>query len=514
VVYATTGTAPGEGHLQVQNLTMPGVAGLDGSRTYTAAEGHASVASQDSGNAGVGPGPRVDTVTFPRATWRHVRMQGIAGHPQYGYSLYALEVRDGEGVADLAQGSAATGSSADTGKGPELAVDGNGTTRWAVAVAQRTQPDSWLAVDLGADRSFDRVTLRWETAAGSAYRVQGSADGQTWTDLVRFPEADLTSTGGWLSVDGRAGLVVRGAANPLSVYGDLVVLSDGPAEPLLIEGLPSGDSKSLAAAARQPAPSTAHAAVAASTAGGHLSLFNLSGSAVTTAVSVPQDRSRLTLFAGAQVVTADGTDYTAVLDAASAQVAAARFAVRPAAGGSVPTGVRAEVVDAATVRLGGPRTRLILTTPDGRAVTADIRPGRTTEVTVPHTTPYPLPDAAIGRDTFPSAPLPPGMSDPAAAVDGNPATSWLPGPGGRMVVDLGAPTALSEIRTEWTGSRVPDASIALSTDGLAYQDAGTLRGYGRTASLTTTATARYVALTVSTRRISDARLTTLTVTPA
>ncbi|SCE09588.1 F5/8 type C domain-containing protein [Streptomyces sp. DvalAA-14] len=514
VVYATTGTAPGEGHLQVQNLTMPGVAGLDGSRTYTAAEAVASVASQDSGKAGVGPGPRVDTVTFPRATWRHVRMQGITGHPTYGYSLYALEVRDGDGAADQAQGGTATASSADTGKGPELAVDGNAGTRWAVAVAQRTKPDSWLAVDLGADRSFDRVTLRWETAAGSAYRVQGSADGLTWTDLVRFPAADLTSTGGWLSVDGRAGLVVRGAANPLAVYGDLVVLSDGPAEPLLVEGLPSGDPKALAAAARQPAPSTAHPAVVASTAGGHLSLFNLSGSAVTTAVAVAQDRSRLTLFAGAQVVTAGGTEYTAVLGAACAQVAAARFTLRAAARGGVPTGVRAEVVDAATVRLDGPRTRLILGTPDGRQVTAEIRPGRTSEVTVPHATPYPLPDAAIGQDTFPSAPLPPGMSDPAAAVDGNPATSWRPGPGGRMVVDLGAPTALREIRAAWTGGRVPEASIALSADGLTYQDAGILRGRGRDVSLTTTATARYVALTVSAQHTSDARVASLTVTPA
>ena len=147
-------------------------------------------------------------------------------------------------------------------------------------------------------------------------------------------------------------------------------------------------------------------------------------------------------------------------------------------------------------------------------MTTDVRPGRATEVTVPHTTPYPLPDAAIGRDTFPTAPLPPGMCDPAAAVDGNPATSWRPGPGGRMVVDLGSPTALREIRAEWTGGRVPDASIALSTDGLTFQDAGILRGRGRMASLTTTATARYVALTVSAHPASDAQVTALTVTPA
>ena len=66
---------------------------------------------------------------------------------------------------------------------------------------------------------------------------------------ARFPEADLTSSGGWLSVDGRAGLVVRGGAHPLSVYGDLVILADGPAAPLLVEGLPDGSPAAVRAAA-------------------------------------------------------------------------------------------------------------------------------------------------------------------------------------------------------------------------------------------------------------------------
>jgi len=34
------------------------------------------------------------------------------------------------------------------------------------------------------------------------------------------------------------------------------------------------------------------------------------------------------------------------------------------------------------------------------------------------------------------------MSDPDLAVDGDPATAWRPGPGGRMVIDLGARYAL------------------------------------------------------------------------
>ncbi|MFJ4410170.1 discoidin domain-containing protein [Streptomyces sp. NPDC088910] len=515
VVYATSGTASGEGSLRVQNLTMPGVAGLVGSRTYTAAEGSAKVASQDSGNAGVGPGPRVDELTVPSGSWRYVRMQGVAGHTTYGYSLYAFEVRDGASGPDLAQGRTATASSADSGKGAALAVDGNATTRWAVAVSDRGRADSWLTVDLGAASAFDRVTLRWETAAARAYRVQGSADGKTWTDLLRFPSADLSSRGGWLSVDGRAGLVVRGAANPLSVYGDLVVLSDGPAEPLLVEGLPSGDPRAVKAAAARPAPRARDAAVKASTAGGHLSLFNLSAGSVATTVSVPQSRSRLTLYAGTQHVTADGTDVAAELTAASAAVVPARFTLTSRAGGSVPTGLRVEVVDAATVRVSGPRARLLVTAPSGARAQVDVQPGRTAQVTVRGAKPYPLEDVAVGCDTFPTGPLPAGMSDPAAAVDGDPATSWRPGSArGRMVVDLGAAVDVREIRTAWTGGHVPSAAIEFSADGLTYTSAGELRRRGRAATLAARTTARYVALAVSGGRDTDARLVSLEVVPA
>ncbi|NED81752.1 discoidin domain-containing protein, partial [Streptomyces sp. SID11233] len=93
---------------------------------------------------------------------------------------------------------------AASGMGPELAVDGDGASRWAVATADRKRADSWLAVDLGATREVGEVTLRWETAAGRGYRVQGSADGERWEDLAVYPAARARSHGGWLDVDGRA----------------------------------------------------------------------------------------------------------------------------------------------------------------------------------------------------------------------------------------------------------------------------------------------------------------------
>ncbi|NEB80543.1 discoidin domain-containing protein, partial [Streptomyces sp. SID14478] len=182
VVYATTGTAAGEGHLEIHNLTMPGVAGLDGSRTYRFEEGEATVRAKDT--APTTTTARVDELTFARTEVRHVRMLGVRPDPTYGYSLYAVETRDGADGPDLARGGAASASSFEPGKDPALAVDGDAGSRWAVSKAERPRADSWLAVDLGAAHAIDRVTLRWEAAAGRAYLVQGSADGEQWDDLV------------------------------------------------------------------------------------------------------------------------------------------------------------------------------------------------------------------------------------------------------------------------------------------------------------------------------------------
>ncbi len=515
VVYATSGTAAGEGRLQVHNLTMPGLAGLNGSRTYHSAEGSVRVKSKDSGNSSGGAGPRVDTLVLPRGSHRFVRMQGVSGHSQYGYSLYTFSVRDGAAGADIARGATATASSAAPGREAAFVVDGDDTTRWAVAVGERNRQDSWLTVDLGGSVVFDHVTLAWESAAGRAYLIQGSDDGEHWTELTRFSVADLTSRGGWLSVDGRAGLVVRGAAHPLAVYGDTVVLSDGPAEALTVEGHPSGDPTALKAAASLEAPRAADPSVHASTVGGHLSLFNLSRDAVTTVVALPRQGTGSVLYAGSQTVTASGTNFTAVLEGASAAVAAARFTLLPATGRTVPPGVRADVVDAATVRLTGPSCDLLVTAGNGRRTKVRLRHGRTATVTVRDITPYPLDDAALGCDTFPNAPRPTGMSDPSAAVDGDMRTSWTPGSDrARMVVDLGSVIPVERVLAEWTTSRVPRTTVEFSDDGVAYRPGGTLRGRNTTTGLTVGATARYVALDVSGWSGAHARLRTLSVLPA
>ncbi|MFD3918606.1 discoidin domain-containing protein [Streptomyces sp. NPDC058595] len=510
VVYATSGAGGGEGHLKVHNLDMPGMPGLDGARTYRAAEGSATVAANATGSASAGP--RVDELSFPRAPFRHLRMLGVRPDPSYGYSLYAFEIRDGASGSDLARGAgaSASASSFDAGREAARAVDGDGASRWAVSRADRPRADSWIAVDLGESIEVDQVTLRWESAAGRAYRLQGSADGQRWTDLVVWPQPDLTSRGGWLDVDGRAGLVVRAGANPIGVYGDTIVLSDGPAEGLLVEGFVDTDAKELRAAAGAATPSVDSARVRAAVTDHFLSLFNLSPEAVTTTVSVPgRSTDDVRLYEGVQTVTEAGTDYQAELGAASAVLLPPRITLSGAGGRApIPAGLRAEVVDGGTVRLSGPACRVTVSA-QGRRVGATVRAGRSTTVTVPRATGYPLADLALGRTTFPTAPLPPGMTDPGAAVDGDPRTSWKPGPGGRMVVDLGDARRVTEIRAEWRGGHGPVSHVEFSSDGLTY--GGTARMPAR-GVLRTSTTARYVALAVGASAGRDAALTSLTVT--
>jgi hypothetical protein len=163
------------------------------------------------------------------------------------------------------------------------------------------------------------------------------------------------------------------------------------------------------------------------------------------------------------------------------------------------------VIDAASVELTGPACRVRVTA-QGRSEVAVVRPGRPTTVTLKRATAYPLRDLALGRTVFPTSPLPTGMSDPSAAVDGDPATAWTPGPNGRLVVDLGAQVRVRDIRTDWTNGRVPALHAEFSGDGLTYTPAGRLTGRARTRHLGTDVTARYVALATDAGHESGARL--------
>ncbi|MFC7244409.1 glycosyl hydrolase [Catellatospora aurea] len=80
------------------------------------------------------------------------------------------------------------------------AVDGNTTTtRWSSAFSD---PQT-IRVDLGQTYSISRVRLVWEAAYGSAYQIQTSPDGNTWTTI-------RSVTGGDGGVDDLTGLTGSG----------------------------------------------------------------------------------------------------------------------------------------------------------------------------------------------------------------------------------------------------------------------------------------------------------------
>ncbi|MFI8825018.1 discoidin domain-containing protein [Streptomyces sp. NPDC053431] len=89
----------------------------------------------------------------------------------------------------LSQGRPVTASSQENGGTPATAaVDGDLGTRWSSAFAD----PQWIQVDLGGPAALSRVDLRWETAYGSAYRIETSTDGTTWSTAY----ATTTGSGG------------------------------------------------------------------------------------------------------------------------------------------------------------------------------------------------------------------------------------------------------------------------------------------------------------------------------
>ncbi|MEU9862461.1 discoidin domain-containing protein [Streptomyces sp. NPDC047971] len=89
----------------------------------------------------------------------------------------------------LSQGKPVTASSQENGATTAAgAVDGDLGTRWSSAFAD----PQWLQVDLGAPTVLDRVELRWEAAYATAYRIEISADGTTWSTV----HATTAGTGG------------------------------------------------------------------------------------------------------------------------------------------------------------------------------------------------------------------------------------------------------------------------------------------------------------------------------
>jgi hypothetical protein len=111
-------------------------------------------------------------------------------------------------ATNIALGKPTTSSSNESAAfTPNLAVDGNGGTRWSSAFSD----PQWIRVDLGATFAINRVVLRWETAFGRAYQIQTSNDGTTWTTIRTttngvggVEDLAVTGTGRFVRMNGTA----------------------------------------------------------------------------------------------------------------------------------------------------------------------------------------------------------------------------------------------------------------------------------------------------------------------
>jgi hypothetical protein len=472
VVYASTGL-PGEGGLTLFNLTMPGVPGLDGTRTFTFAGGKADLTDEMTGN-----------LSFPARDARYVRMLGREPATEFGYSIYTFSVLDVSG-ADLAQGAMAVASSEDVWYPARHATDGNLETRWAVSREERSRKDSWLAVDLGSPVKVAGVRIAWEAAYGKKFVIQTSTDAVHWTDVAVVPQTRTASR--WVAIDGRAGIVTHGGKGRITVSATQVY---APAP--LIEGY-SGNRKDLAKAASRPMPSAKGLVV--SDADGYLSIFNLTPDPVRDVpVQLP---CRHWLYRGKQVVTERGLEWPVTLGGGMALVEPPRFTAE----GTLPTGTVLTVADSHRVTVTAPQKHQVAVTLRCGSWSSAVRvkAGKSRTVTVPDVPITPVADLARGRITFPTSPLPDGMTSPARAVDGNPRTSWRPGPAGRMVVDLGSVRTITTTKVIWTAGTHRPYRVEGSRDGLRYAALG--------------AQARYVALTVDGWRPGNAEVQDFRILP-
>jgi F5/8 type C domain/Beta-1,3-glucanase len=147
---------------------------------------------------------------FPHAaTWRRSRSRVLvilAAAVALTAALLAGTAHSAEAATLLSQGKTATASSTENASFPaSAAVDGNTGTRWSSAFSD----PQWLQVDLGASASISQVVLQWEAAYATAFQIQTSANGTSWTTIY----STTTGTGGTQTLN------VTGTGRYVRMYG-------------------------------------------------------------------------------------------------------------------------------------------------------------------------------------------------------------------------------------------------------------------------------------------------------
>ncbi|MFE6056409.1 beta-N-acetylglucosaminidase domain-containing protein [Kitasatospora sp. NPDC056446] len=115
----------------------------------------------------------------PSGTYQ-VPVQFVAGTTTVKQVLQVHVVPPTSGP-DLALGAKASSSGDETTGFPAAAVtDGDPKTRWS----SQAKDDAWVRVELPQATRLGAAVLHWQAAYATSYRIQVSADGNTWTDAA------------------------------------------------------------------------------------------------------------------------------------------------------------------------------------------------------------------------------------------------------------------------------------------------------------------------------------------
>ena len=98
-----------------------------------------------------------------------------------GVKSEKLVTISGQTLASLSQGKPTVTSSVNGNHNGNLAVDGDATTRW---IANPSEENPWIYVDLGTTAKLDLIILSWETARPPKYELQVSSDAQDWKTIA------------------------------------------------------------------------------------------------------------------------------------------------------------------------------------------------------------------------------------------------------------------------------------------------------------------------------------------
>jgi beta-glucosidase-like glycosyl hydrolase len=172
-------------------------------------------------------------------TGRYVRVYGTARATGYGYSLWEFQVfttggGGGGSCSDpiVSQFQPVKASSYTGANAPAAALDGRTTTRWE---SQYTDAQ-WISVDLGGPASVTCVELNWESAYATAYSIDVSNDGATWTSIYSTTTGkggvetlNIAGTGRYVRMNGMARAIGYGYSLwEFSVHGSVNTSGSNP----------------------------------------------------------------------------------------------------------------------------------------------------------------------------------------------------------------------------------------------------------------------------------------------